>query len=53
MSTKLVPTPGPITFGWTQAGINRSTEVVAALAPGDVTPPTESITTPAVDLTPV
>ncbi len=49
MSTEPVATPGLVTFGWTQAGINRSTEVVAAFAPGDVTPPTESVTTPASD----
>ena len=42
MSTELVPAPGAVTVGWTQSGINRSTEVAAAFAPGDVTPPTNA-----------
>ncbi len=44
MSTKTVASPGSTTMSWTQTGINRSAQVVAAFAPiNDSTPPTSSL----------
>ena len=48
MSTKLVPVAGAATMTWAGGPINRSAQVVAAFAPGDITPPTNGLTLTAV-----
>ena len=42
MSTKLVPSPVATSMSWTQTGIGRSADVVAAFAPGDILDPTNA-----------
>ena len=44
MSTKLVPVAGAASMTWAGGPINRSAQVVAAFAPGDTTPPTNTLT---------
>ena len=44
MSTKLVPAAGAASMTWAGGPINRSAQVVAAFAPGDITPPTNTLT---------